>query len=108
MGRDVQGRPGIEVRSPGLTVQLKDAGYDLAYGGKVHLPRELNPKTLGFEMVAKDQGDGLADACAKFVRRSHPRLFLGDGCLDATDVVVKQLHSAKSHLVLLPRGCSLV
>ncbi|KKL92821.1 hypothetical protein LCGC14_1880880, partial [marine sediment metagenome] len=51
---------------------LRDAGYDVAYGGKVHLPH-LSPEDLGFEFITPDQRDGLAKTSADYIRRQRAR-----------------------------------
>jgi len=54
---------------------LRRAGYETAYGGKVHLP--FGPiADLGFEFITPDQRDALAQACAEFLKRKHDRPFL--------------------------------
>ncbi len=53
---------------------FRDAGYETAYGGKVHTP--MNVAAMGFDLLTKDQRDGLADACADFLRQQHERPFL--------------------------------
>ena len=51
---------------------FRKAGYETAYGGKVHLPGPMRDVAkLGFTMISKDQRNGLADACAAFVSRTH-------------------------------------
>ena len=53
---------------------FRNAGYETAYGGKVHLPMTL--EAIGFDCIAKDERAGLADACAAFLRRKHERPFI--------------------------------
>jgi len=56
---------------------LRKAGYETAYGGKVHLPGPMrNVAGLGFNVISRDQRDRLADACAEFVGRKHDKPFL--------------------------------
>lgn len=55
---------------------LKNAGYDVGYGGKVHLPRGMNPEAMGFERVTGNQREGLADACIDFIQRKRDKPFL--------------------------------
>ena len=55
---------------------LRNAGYDVGYGGKVHLPRGMNPETMGFDYITSNQRSELADACAEFVRRDRDKPFL--------------------------------
>ena len=53
---------------------FRNAGYETAYGGKVHLP--MTPAAMGFDYITRDERAGLADACAAFLRRQHPKPFL--------------------------------
>jgi choline-sulfatase len=54
---------------------FRNAGYETAYGGKVHLP--MSVQAIGFdEYLSKDERAGLADACAAFLRRKHEKPFL--------------------------------
>ena len=52
------------------------AGYETAYGGKVHLPCNLQPADMGFEVLTQDEREGLAPACADFIRRDHRQPWL--------------------------------
>jgi choline-sulfatase len=53
---------------------FRNAGYETAYGGKVHLP--MTPAAMGFDYITRDERAGLADACAAFLRREHEKPFL--------------------------------
>lgn len=53
------GRTGYAQNNIGA--QLKHAGYDLAYGGKVHLPEQLEPESLAFEVISTDRKGVLAE-----------------------------------------------
>jgi choline-sulfatase len=64
-----------EIRATGLGWLLREAGYDTAYGGKVHLPR-MTPEDLGFDVITGDERDGLAEACASYIREDRERPFL--------------------------------
>ena len=57
----------------GLGFLMRQAGYDPAYAGKVHLPK-MSAKDVGFEPICADERERLADACAEFIRgrRSEP------------------------------------
>ncbi|MBN1846593.1 MAG: sulfatase-like hydrolase/transferase [Sedimentisphaerales bacterium] len=53
------------------------AGYETAYGGKVHLPRRMNNlKDLGYAMISRDSRGPLAQACAQFIQAEHERPWL--------------------------------
>jgi len=53
---------------------FRNAGYDAAYGGKVHLPFGIQP--YGFRMITRDEREGLSEACAAFLRREHDHPFM--------------------------------
>ncbi|MFO7956603.1 MAG: sulfatase-like hydrolase/transferase [Candidatus Brocadiia bacterium] len=59
----------------GMGWPLREAGYETAYGGKVHLPKGIQPGDLGFDYITDDERDELADVCADYVRRDHDRPF---------------------------------
>jgi choline-sulfatase len=56
-----------------IGAQLKRAGYDIAYGGKVHLPPELYPDKLGFNVISTGRKMDLAEDCAKYIKQSHDK-----------------------------------
>jgi len=55
---------------------FRNAGYDTGYGGKVHLPKGMNPEAMGFDRITTDQRAGLADACTGFIRKDREKPFL--------------------------------
>jgi len=56
---------------------FRKAGYETAYGGKVHLPGPMRSvKALGFDTIARNERDGLADACVTFIRKTRAKPFL--------------------------------
>ena len=63
-----------EVLAHSLGRVFRSAGYETAYGGKVHTP--MSVPAMGFELVSRDQRAGLAEACSEFVRKKHDRPFL--------------------------------
>jgi len=63
------------IRERGLGWVLRDAGYETAYGGKVHLPK-MGPPDLGFEVITRNERDGLSDACAEYLRAPRDKPFL--------------------------------
>lgn len=63
-----------EVLTHTLGHVFRKAGYETVYGGKVHTP--MNVPAMGFEMLSRDQRDGLAEACGEFLRKKHDRPFL--------------------------------
>ncbi len=64
-----------EVRHTTIAAFLKRAGYDLVYGGKEHLPRELTPRALGFTDICNDQREKLAEESAKYIKGKHGKPF---------------------------------
>jgi arylsulfatase A-like enzyme len=53
-----------------------NAGYETVYGGKVHLPRKMNEvENLGYRNLTSDSRQGLAQACAKFIKGPHEKPF---------------------------------
>ncbi len=55
---------------------FRKAGYETVYGGKVHLPQKMNGvQNLGYRNLTTDRRQGLADACAKFIKGKHTRPF---------------------------------
>jgi arylsulfatase A-like enzyme len=53
------------------------AGYETVYGGKVHLPNKMKGvANLGYRNLTSDRRQGLADACAEFLKGRHEKPFL--------------------------------
>jgi len=71
---DIQKKVPGEILEQSLGWVFRNAGYETAYGGKVHLPMTL--EQIGFDCISQDERRGLADACAAFLRRKHERPFL--------------------------------
>jgi arylsulfatase A-like enzyme len=59
-----------------LGTVFRDAGYETVYGGKTHWFRNMTVETIGFTLLTRDERDGLAEACAAFLRQKHERPFL--------------------------------
>lgn len=53
----------------GMGWLLRRAGYQTFFGGKVHLPGDVQPEGIGFEYIERDERDILADRCAAFLRQ---------------------------------------
>lgn len=62
------------IRDQGLGHLMRRAGYEAAYGGKVHLPK-MGAEDVGFDVVSTDERARLADDCAAFLRRPRDRPF---------------------------------
>ena len=55
---------------------LSAAGYETVYGGKVHLPRQMNKvQNMGYRNLTGNTRGGLAEACAKFINGPHKKPF---------------------------------
>lgn len=61
------------VESTTIAEYLKGAGYDLAFGGKEHLPPTLSPTALGFVDISSDERDVLAEEAAKYISQDHTK-----------------------------------
>ena len=55
---------------------FRRAGYEVLYGGKTHWPRGMTVQSIGFDPLTPNQRDGLADACAEFLKKKHDKPFL--------------------------------
>lgn len=64
-----------EIKSSNVAAFLKKAGYDLAYGGKEHLPPSLAAKALGFADITDDSRDLLAKEAAQYIKGEHKNPF---------------------------------
>jgi choline-sulfatase len=62
-----------EVRETNIASVMRQAGYDLAFGGKQHLPGLLKAETLGFNVISTDERDGLAESAAQYIRQEHAK-----------------------------------
>ena len=62
-----------EVRETNLATVMQQAGYELIYGGKQHLPKVLQPESLGFQVISTDERDELAQRAAHFIRKEHEK-----------------------------------
>lgn len=62
-----------DVLNTTIAAYLKEAGYDLVFGGKQHLPTPLEPERLGFSVLTEDGRGELAGMTADFIRKDHSR-----------------------------------
>ena len=62
-----------EVRLTTIASFLQNAGYELAYGGKEHLPKPLMPTALGFNDICNDERDELAKSASDFILAKHEK-----------------------------------
>ncbi len=78
MQSNAEGRKEIpaEYLKQSLGWVLRGAGYRTVYGGKTHWFRNMNPQSIGFESLTRDERDELAEACARFLGEKHDKPFL--------------------------------
>lgn len=62
------------IKNHGLGCLLRQAGYEPAYAGKVHLPK-MSIADVGFEHLCEDARDQLARTCADFIIRKKDQPF---------------------------------
>jgi choline-sulfatase len=62
-----------EVRNTTLAALLKQAGYELVFGGKEHLPAPLTPESLGFTDLTDNERDTLVREAARYIRTEHEK-----------------------------------
>lgn len=63
------------IKKRGLGRLFRQAGYDPAYAGKVHLPK-MTPQDIGFDCITSDERDTLASVCAEFITQERNKPFL--------------------------------
>ncbi len=55
--------------------RLRRAGYETAYGGKFHFPKQMRPEDIGFDTISTDQRDELAEDCVRFLNEEREAPF---------------------------------
>lgn len=55
---------------------FRNAGYRTVFGGKTHWPKPMTAEGIGFEYIAADERDQLADQCAAFLAQKQDKPFL--------------------------------
>ncbi len=71
-------RPFPGLKTDTLGWRMHAAGYDVVYGGKVHLPVGAGMgriEELGYRMLVRDTRDVLAQTCADFIREKRDKPF---------------------------------
>jgi arylsulfatase A-like enzyme len=63
-----------ELKKQGIGHIMKNAGYDVMYGGKQHLP-EFTADELGFDILTNDERDTLAQESCDFIKQKKDRPF---------------------------------
>lgn len=62
-----------KLKSTTIAACLKEAGYELVFGGKKHLPPCLAPDALGFNYITPDERDILATKTADYIKQKHDK-----------------------------------
>ncbi len=62
-----------DILNSSISSYLQKAGYDLAFGGKEHLPGSLTPKALGFNDICNDERDKLAEIASEYIKEDHEK-----------------------------------
>lgn len=83
---DIDGKPAREnrgsmnighlpdgVKETTIAAYLKRCDYDLVYGGKEHLPKNLTPTALGFNDICNNERQMLAEKAAKYIKDKHEK-----------------------------------
>ncbi len=63
-----------DIKEKGLGYLARKAGYDPAYGGKVHLPK-MSAEDIGFNNITDDERKELAQVCADFIKEKREKPF---------------------------------
>ena len=64
----VKGALPREIHEGALGHLVSKAGYRAVFAGKIHLPGDLAPESMGFEYLCSDERYRLAVECARFIR----------------------------------------
>ncbi len=64
-----------EILGTTLSSFLKQADYELIFGGKEHLPPSLTPAALGFTDITDNEREILAEEAAKVIRAEHKKTY---------------------------------
>lgn len=65
-----------EVLTSNIAYFAKQAGYELIFGGKEHLPKGLLPDSLGFTYISDNERGELAKEAANVIRQEHDKPYL--------------------------------
>ena len=97
-----------EVENTTIASLLKQADYELVYGGKEHLPGPLRPTALGFKDICDDERDELAKAAAKFIGGEHEKpYFMVVSFINPHDIcylAIRDFADSEADKKLLERG----
>ena len=90
-----------------LGLLLRRAGYETAYGGKVHVPRNLAAamRKDGYRFLRADSRQKLADASAAFLRARHKEpFFLFASFINPHDICYMAINAQRRSLGREPVG----
>ncbi len=65
----------MDMRKKAIGWQVKKAGYDTKFAGKVHLPDQVDPEEIGFDYICRDERGEAAKACADYIKEEHDKPF---------------------------------
>lgn len=65
-----------EVFTSNIAHYAKNAGYNLYFGGKEHLPKGLLPDSLGFTYISDNERGVLAQEAANVIRQEHDKPYI--------------------------------
>lgn len=97
-----------EVLQTTVASYLRQANYDLYFGGKQHLPESLTPTALGFTEFCKDERDELASEAAKVINSQHDNpYFMVVSLINPHDIcymALRQMPTSQNDALLLKRA----
>lgn len=96
-----------DIKENGLGWLMKRAGYDVAYGGKVHLPK-MTAEDVGFEYITADERDELPGVCLDYMLRPREKpFFLVASFINPHDIcymAIREFAESDFDHLLLERG----
>lgn len=99
---------GEEVLNSSLATYLKQADYDLFFGGKEHLPPSLTPSALGFTDYSDDERASLARETAQLIKAEHSKpYFMLVSLINPHDIcymAIREMPTSKNDSMILERG----
>lgn len=63
-----------DLKKTGIGYILKDAGYDVAYAGKQHLPGFV-ADDIGFDVLTQDERETCTDICSSYIKKKRDKPF---------------------------------
>jgi arylsulfatase A-like enzyme len=97
-----------EVLNTTLASFLKQADYELIFGGKEHLPPSLTPAALGFTDISDNEREILAEEAAKVIKADHERpYFMLVSLINPHDIcymAIREFAVSESDFMLLDLG----